>query len=82
MGIWSDYFVAHSAAAFEALLHDSPLHVPPVRVRRAAAALSLKVTERCGAAPILFDLNPDSRLHLNLLVQVKLFFWVLICRLD
>lgn len=45
MGIWSDYFVAHSAAAFEVLLHSSPLRVPPVRVRRVGAALSLRVTD-------------------------------------
>lgn len=29
MGIWSNYFVGHSAAVFEVLLHNSPLQAPP-----------------------------------------------------
>lgn len=65
MGIRSDCFAAHSAAAFEALLHNRPLLVPAACGRRVGAALSL-------------SLNSRSRLHLhNLLVpEFKLFFLV------
>lgn len=76
MGIRSDCFAAHSAAAFEALLHNRPLLVPAARGRRAGAALSLSLP--------LQLLNSRSRLQLhNLLVpEFKLFFWLVLCFLD
>lgn len=47
MGIWSNYFVGHSAAVFEVLLHNSPLQAPPhhVHVRRVGPTLSFKGTD-------------------------------------
>lgn len=72
MGRRSDYFVAHSAAAFEALLHDGPLHVPAAPVRRVGAALSLPLPPQLPGSP--------SRFQLHLLVPR--FFLRVLCFLE
>lgn len=65
MGIWSNYCVAHSAAVFEVLLHNSP---PPHHVH-VGPALSFKVTDLRAEGdpppPTPLFLLPQQTTHRN-----------------